>query len=208
MTNVVCDYDYLFKILVVGDSGVGKSCMLLRFADDIFTESHISTIGVDFKIQTLTLEDGKMAKLQIWDTAGQDRFRTITSSYYRGAHGILVVFDLNDPHSFENVPYWLAEIDHYCSSNCPPKLILVGNKSDLPSNVEAEKVKTFCSQNNLTYIETSAKNGNNIKAAFNHLANQLRVLTLTSKNTPSATLSTGSSLQIEMAGAGKSGCCS
>ncbi|KDO85494.1 hypothetical protein CISIN_1g028801mg [Citrus sinensis] len=87
------EYDYLFKLLLIGDSGVGKSCLLLRFADDSYIESYISTIGVDFKIRTVE-QDGKTIKLQIWDTAGQERFRTITSSYYRGAHGI-IVGDLN-----------------------------------------------------------------------------------------------------------------
>ena len=96
------EYDYLFKLLLIGDSGVGKSCLLLRFADDTYTESYISTIGVDFKIRTIQL-DGKTIKLQIWDTAGQERFRTITSSYYRGAHGIIVVYDTTDSDSFEHV---------------------------------------------------------------------------------------------------------
>uniref|UniRef100_A0A665VSV9 small monomeric GTPase n=1 Tax=Echeneis naucrates TaxID=173247 RepID=A0A665VSV9_ECHNA len=87
--NVTFEYDYLFKLLLIGDSGVGKSCLLLRFSDDTYTDSYISTIGVDFKIRTIDM-DGKTVKLQIWDTAGQERFRTITSSYYRGAHGIII----------------------------------------------------------------------------------------------------------------------
>ena len=141
--------DYLFKLLLIGDSGVGKSCLLLRFADDTYTESYISTIGVDFvshwtslrfesamltyvvrtqKIRTIDL-DGKTIKLQIWDTAGQERFRTITSSYYRGAHGIIVVYDVTDTDSFDNVKQWLHEIDRCACENV--NKLLVGNKSDL-----------------------------------------------------------------------------
>eukprot|EP01089_Gocevia_fonbrunei_P013153 TRINITY_DN328_c0_g2_i1.p2 TRINITY_DN328_c0_g2~~TRINITY_DN328_c0_g2_i1.p2 ORF type:complete len:104 (-),score=13.90 TRINITY_DN328_c0_g2_i1:403-714(-) len=95
-------YDFLFKILIIGDSGVGKSALLLRFADDSYTESYISTIGVDFKIRTVKVDD-KTVKLQIWDTAGQEKFRTIISSYYRGAHGIIVAFDTTDEVSFNHV---------------------------------------------------------------------------------------------------------
>ncbi len=122
------EYDYLFKLLLIGDSGVGKSCILLRFADDTYTESFISTIGVDFKIRTIEVE-GKVIKLQIWDTAGQERFRTITSSYYRGAHGIIMVYDITETESFKNVSNWNNEIAKYASEGV--RKLLVGNKCDL-----------------------------------------------------------------------------
>ncbi|XP_075771425.1 uncharacterized protein LOC102458629 isoform X2 [Pelodiscus sinensis] len=128
MAAISPEYDYLFKLLLIGDSGVGKSCLLLRFADDNYTDSYISTIGVDFKIRTIELE-GKTIKLQIWDTAGQERFRTITSSYYRGAHGIIIVYDVTDQDSFSNMHLWLEEIGRYASENV--NKLIVGNKNDL-----------------------------------------------------------------------------
>lgn len=138
------EYDYLFKLLLIGDSSVGKSCLLLRFADDSYVDTYISTIGVDFKIRTIDL-DGKTVKLQIWDTAGQERFRTITSSYYRGAHGIIIVYDVTDMESFNNIKQWLSEIDRYASDNVCK--LLVGNKCDLVDSkvVDTEKAKvSFC----------------------------------------------------------------
>eukprot|EP00252_Welwitschia_mirabilis_P002287 TRINITY_DN1219_c0_g1_i4.p1 TRINITY_DN1219_c0_g1~~TRINITY_DN1219_c0_g1_i4.p1 ORF type:complete len:139 (+),score=26.97 TRINITY_DN1219_c0_g1_i4:57-473(+) len=122
------DFDYLFKILLVGDSAVGKSCLLLRFTEDSYAESYVSTIGVDFKIKTIEL-DGKTIKFQIWDTAGQERFKTVTSSYYRGAHGIIIVYDITDIDSFDHVKNWLSEIERYTKDGVDK--ILVGNKCDL-----------------------------------------------------------------------------
>lgn len=124
--------DYLFKLLLIGDSGVGKSCLLLRFADDTYTESYISTIGVDFKIRTVDL-DGKTIKLQIWDTAGQERFRTITSSYYRGAHGIIIVYDCTDQVRTSNLLLTINSPNYkqtwpeamYCVEGIHPPLILI-----------------------------------------------------------------------------------
>merc|ERR1712054_323336 len=145
------EYDYLFKLLLIGDSGVGKSCLLLRFADDTYTDTYISTIGVDFKIRTVEIE-GKVIKLQIWDTAGQERFRTITSSYYRGAHGIIVVYDVTDEESFNHVKQWLVEIDRYCHEHV--NKMLVGNKCDLASKRKVEKktAEEFASSLNIPFI--------------------------------------------------------
>ena len=104
--------DYLFKYLVIGNSGVGKSCLLIRFTDDTWSDSYVTTIGVDFKIKTLDV-DGKSVKLQIWDTAGQERFRNIISSYYRGAQGIMLVYDITDLESFQNLnSYSLKQFSH------------------------------------------------------------------------------------------------
>nr|AAB28535.1 ras-related GTP binding protein possessing GTPase activity [Oryza sativa] len=167
------EYDYLFKLLLIGDSGVGKSCLLLRFADDSYLESYISTIGVDFKIRTVE-QDGKTIKLQIWDTAGQERFRTITSSYYRGAHGIIVVYDVTDQESFNNVKQWLNEIDRYASENV--NKLLVGNKCDLAENrvVSYEAGKALADEIGIPFLETSAKDATNVEKAFMTMAGEIK----------------------------------
>lgn len=167
------EYDYLFKLLLIGDSGVGKSCLLLRFADDTFTESYISTIGVDFKIRTIQLE-GKTIKLQIWDTAGQERFRTITSSYYRGAHGIIVTYDVTEMSSFNNVKTWLNEIDRFASEGV--NKLLVGNKCDLVSKkaVDFDTAKQFADSLGIPFLETSAKNSHNVEQAFLKMAADIK----------------------------------
>ena len=167
------EYDHLFKLLLIGDSGVGKSCLLLRFADDTYTESYISTIGVDFKIHTLNL-DGKTIKLQISDTAGQERFRTITSSYYRGAHGIIIVYDVTDMESFNNVKTWLSEIEKYASDNV--NKLLVGNKCDLvvKKTVDTNTAKEFADSLGIPFLETSAKNSTNVEEAFMKMAADIK----------------------------------
>jgi len=197
------EYDYLFKLLLIGDSGVGKSCLLLRFADDTYTESYISTIGVDFKIRTIDL-DAKTIKLQIWDTAGQERFRTITSSYYRGAHGIIVVYDTTDLESFNNVKQWLHEIDRYASENV--NKLLVGNKSDLTSKraVSFDQAKEFADSLGIEFIETSAKNSTNVEKAFMMMASQIKARY---KSQPTGAAGAGVNLQGQSVGAKSGGCC-
>jgi Ras-related protein Rab-1A len=140
--------------------------------DDIYTDSYISTIGVDFKIKTMLIGD-KTVKLQIWDTAGQERFRTITSSYYRGAHGIIVVYDITDIDSFNNVKTWLNEIDRYASENVDK--LLVGNKCDLTEQraVSIEQCQEFATSLNINCIETSAKHSNNVDEAFRNMGSTI-----------------------------------
>ncbi|KAI1293775.1 Ras-related protein Rab-35 [Halotydeus destructor] len=158
------EYDYLFKLLIIGDSGVGKSSLLLRFADNMFTGSYITTIGVDFKIRTIEV-DGEKVKLQIWDTAGQERFRTITSTYYRGTHGVIVVYDVSNGETFANVKRWLHEIDQNCDL---VNRILVGNKNDDPNRkvVVTEDAQRFADQMGIQLFETSAKENINVEEMF------------------------------------------
>ena len=167
------EYDYLFKMLIIGDSGVGKSSLMNRFSDNVFSETYINTIGVDFKIRTIDI-GGKMIKLQIWDTAGQERFRTIVSSYYRGAHGIMIVFDITDRESFTNVAMWYEEIKKYAAPNV--KTILIGNKADNDTKrqVEYTEAKEYAENMNITYFETSAKTALNVEKAFFDLATSLK----------------------------------
>lgn len=167
------EYDYLFKLLLIGDSSVGKSCILLRFADDSYADSYISTIGVDFKIRTVQ-QDGKTIKLQIWDTAGQERFRTITSSYYRGAHGIIIVYDVTDMATFSNVKQWLNEIDRYANDSVCK--LLVGNKCDLIDKkvVDTQTAKGVADELGIPFLETSAKNSINVEQAFITMAEEIK----------------------------------
>jgi Ras-related protein Rab-1A len=167
--GALLEYDYLFKLLLIGDSGVGKSSLLTRFTESVFSDSYMSTIGVDFKIQTLMIDD-KIVKLQIWDTAGQERFRTITSSYYRGAHGICIVYDTTDVNSFNNINIWLKEINNHCSEKVC--IMLIGNKIDLKEErqVSTEEGKDFADRYNMKFIETSSKTNINVEKMFIDLA--------------------------------------
>lgn len=167
------DYEYLFKLLLIGNSGVGKSCILMRYADNSFTENFFNTIGVDFKIKTISLHD-QVIKMQIWDTAGQDRFRTLTSSYYRGAHGIIIVYDVTNRDSFDNVRIWMQEIEKFASENV--NKLLVGNKSDLEEQREVtydegvELAKKF----DIPFLEVSAKNALHVDDTFTTMAEEIQ----------------------------------
>ncbi|XP_018411166.1 PREDICTED: ras-related protein Rab-8A isoform X2 [Nanorana parkeri] len=166
-------YDYLFKLLLIGDSGVGKTCVLFRFSEDAFNSTFISTIGIDFKIRTIEL-DGKRIKLQIWDTAGQERFRTITTAYYRGAMGIMLVYDITNEKSFDNIKNWIRNIEEHASADVE-KMIL-GNKCDVNEKrqVSKEKGDKLASEYGIKFMETSAKANINVENAFFTLARDIK----------------------------------
>ena len=158
-------YDYLFKLVLVGDSSVGKTSLLLRFADDSFEDNYISTVGVDFRFRTVTVDD-KLVKLQIWDTAGSERFRTITSAYYRGAAGVILVYDITNNGSFQNIQDWLDEV--YKGAGQSISKLIIGNKSDLATQRQVDQGlgKEYAKSVNATFIETSAKTAANVDRAF------------------------------------------
>ncbi|CAF0891798.1 unnamed protein product [Didymodactylos carnosus] len=149
---------------------VGKSSLMVRFVDDIFTTSYITTIGVDFKMSTINI-DGQQCKIQIWDTAGQERFRVITSTYYRGADGVIIVYDVTNGETFANLKDWITEMERHCDINVPK--ILVGNKDD--SDFEMTKVvltsdaSQYAQQKNLPFFETSARDNKNVENVFHEI---------------------------------------
>ncbi|XP_063982248.1 ras-related protein Rab-43 [Diachasmimorpha longicaudata] len=168
-------FDFLFKIVLIGDCGTGKTCVVQRFRAGTFIERHGNTIGVDFSMKTVLI-NGKKVKLQIWDTAGQERFRTITQSYYRSANGIILVYDITKRSSFLSVQKWIEEVRRYTSSSV--MLILVGNKCDLESlrEVERSEAEALCTYipEVLHVIETSAKDNINVDTIFFTIASELK----------------------------------
>ncbi len=160
---------YLFKYIIIGDSGVGKSCLLLQFTDKRFEPSHDLTIGVEFGARTIRIEDTPI-KLQIWDTAGQESFRSITRSYYRGATGALLVYDVTRRETFDHVLSWLEDAKE--NANMAITILLIGNKTDLADKreVKTEEGEALAKEHGLAFIETSAKLNNNVEAAFMNTA--------------------------------------
>jgi small GTP-binding protein len=160
----------VIKILLVGDSSVWKSSVIMRFVDDQFSPSFISTIGIDFKIKTVTLPNtGKKVRLQIWDTAGQERFRTITMAYYRGAMAILIVYDITNKQSFSHLPYWLEQVGERVSqTTLPPIRVVVGNKCDLVQQrtVGESEARHFATTQGCLFAEVSACNGRGVETLF------------------------------------------
>lgn len=177
------EYDYLYKVVLIGDSGVGKSNLLSRFTRNEFNLETKSTIGVEFATRSIQA-NGKTIKAQIWDTAGQERYRAITSAYYRGAVGALLVYDIAKNITFKNVEKWLTELLENAAGNIV--IMLVGNKSDLRHlrEVPTETAKEFAEKNNLLFIETSALDSSNVELAFQQILTEIYEVSIRHLNAP------------------------
>ena len=196
------EYDYHFKVLLIGDSSVGKTSVLLRYVEDKFNAEFQTTIGVDFKVSTFNM-NGKSIKLQLWDTAGQDRFKNIVASYYRGAHGILLMYDITNQTSYQNVQRWYDEAQNYLQKSVPK--LLIGNKADLAGQrtVRMEEAKNLSDRLGIDYVETSAKNNTNVKIAFETLT---RSILNSVAVTPQATTG-GKATRVSASRPIQKGCC-
>ena len=163
----------LYKILLLGDSTVGKTCFLLRYVDDSFLDLHMATIGLDYRLKTLILEEQTIVKIQLWDTAGQDKFRAITRNYYKGASGIILIFDVTNVKSYENIKKWINEIKEEISEKVA--IVLIGNKID---NVQERKISKeqgdkLASEIGVKFFETSAKTGEGINESIFFLVKKI-----------------------------------
>ena len=163
------DYDYIFKLVLIGDTCVGKSCILVRFSDDIFDDNYVTTIGVDFRFKTMVVKN-KVVKIQIWDTAGQERYRSITTAYYRGAAAIIICCDCTNEESFNNIKNWVEEIGKYTDKDAVDKMVFM-NKCDLTEDrcIKKEDIDKFEKENGIKVLEVSAKTGEGIDKGFEYI---------------------------------------
>ena len=165
--------DLQIKLLTIGDSSVGKTCLLHRYTNKSFSSSSIPTVGIDFKIMNITI-DGKRIKMQCWDTAGQERYRNITANYYRNAQGIMLVYDITNRKSFEAIDAWISQIDMHAGESV--NKILIGNKSDMEQQrvVRVEEGQDLAAHYNIPYFETSARTGTNVDESFYRIAKDVK----------------------------------
>ena len=163
------EVEFVFKILLLGDSEVGKSCFLMRYSDNVFVENYITTIGLDYKLKSVKLDSGKTIKVQLWDTAGQDKYRTIAKNYFKGSHGILLLYDVTKQSSFQNIRDWIQDIREEDSQKAI--IFLIGNKIDLVDKrkISKEKGIELAEEYKLPFFEASAKSGENVDEVFKAL---------------------------------------
>ena len=169
MKTTSTDTDLVYKILLLGDSEVGKSCFLMRYADNVFVDNYITTIGLDYKLKYVQLDSGQVIKVQLWDTAGQDRYRTIAKNYYKGSHGILLLYDVTKTSSFENIREWIKDIREEVYEKAI--IFLIGNKIDKKDQIKikTEEGEKLAEEFNIPFFEASAKSGENVDEIFKAL---------------------------------------
>ena len=167
------DSDIVIKILLLGDSEVGKSCFLMRYSENVFIENYITTIGLDYKLKTVKLDSGKTIKVQLWDTAGQDKYRTIAKNYYKGSHGILLLYDITKQSSFDNIREWIRDIKEEVSEKAI--IFLIGNKIDMEEKrkIPKEKGEELAEEFKIPFFEASAKSGEFVDEVFKALYNKI-----------------------------------
>ena len=164
--NNIQKIDYKFKIMILGESKIGKTCFITRYTNNNFSGAYLTTVGIDFQSKIITLNN-KTIKLQLWDTAGQERFRNITKNYYQTSHGFIVAYDISENESFKYVKHWLNDINNNAPKNV--KVILIGTKCDLERKISKEEGEKIALENNIKFFETSAKDNINVKETFESL---------------------------------------
>ena len=166
------EFEQTYKILLLGDSSVGKTCFIKRYIDGTFQDAYLSTIGIEKKNKTVTLKSGKKVKIQIWDTAGQERFRTLVKSYYKGAHGVLLIYDVTSKSTFDNIKKWISQIKDEASSKI--RIVLIANKIDSDERVvKTEEGEQLANSYNLDLFEASAKDNINVTEAFQDITEKI-----------------------------------
>ena len=195
------EQEFSFKILLLGDSSVGKTCFLKRYTDGTFQDAYLSTIGFDFKFKYITLDNGKTVKVQLWDTAGQERFRTIAKSYYKGAHGIVLMYDVTNRKTYDNIRKWLIQIKNEAATKI--SIVLVANKIDCEDElrqVKKDEGEDLAKNNNLTIFEASAKDNINVEESFKYIIEEIN------KNLSNLSMQTSTKLNNDNK-QNKKGCC-
>lgn len=166
------NYDEKCQLLIIGDSTVGKTSLLFRYTEDKFSSQHLATVGIDFFTKD-EIFNGKVVRIKVWDTAGQERYKSLTNAFFRNAQGIILVYDVNNLETFENLKYWLQSINLNLGEENDLKKIIIGNKIDLPREVSKEEAEKFSKSHKVAYFETSAKDNTGIPESIRYLAGEV-----------------------------------
>jgi small GTP-binding protein len=195
------NYDEKCQLLVIGDSTVGKTSILQRYVDSKFSQSHLATVGIDYFTKDITINN-KIIRVKVWDTAGQERYKSLTNAFFRNAQGIMLVFDVSNMDSFDNLKFWIENIKQNIGESDGIKKIVIGNKSDLQREVKREEAEQFAKNNDIEYFETSAKLNTGINEAVQYLVGKVLVDKLPPEYRDSMRLTTKLNSKSEKQGGG------